>query len=75
LARILHLAWERWQIIGKINGDYIARAVTTAFYYTILVPFALVTRYLVDPLELRKPAHWRPRKPVGESLDSAREQS
>jgi hypothetical protein len=75
LERILQTAWRRWQIISKINGDYIARFITTLFYYTILVPFALITKFWVDPLEQRKPTAWRARKPVPESIDAARQQS
>lgn len=77
MSQILRTAWERFQIIGQANGDYIARFVTFVMYFSILIPFALITRLLVDPLETRKSArpHWRGRKPVGESLQDARSQS
>jgi hypothetical protein len=76
LISIIRVAWQRWQIIGKINGDYIARFVTNLFYFTILVPFAIITKFLVDPLELRKAAtsHWKEKKPVGTTLDEVRSQ-
>lgn len=77
MSQILRTAWERFQIIGQANGDYIARFVTFVMYFSVLIPFALITRFLVDPLEVRKSVqpHWRKRKPVGESLNDARSQS
>lgn len=73
---ILRLAWDRWQIIGRINGDYVARFITITFYFTILVPFALGLQLLSDPLALRKQvvAHWIARKPVGSGIEDARGQ-
>jgi hypothetical protein len=76
VGTILRTAWDRFQIIGQANGDYIARFVTFVMYFTLLIPFALIARYLVDPLEMRKAAraHWRARKPVGVTLEDARSQ-
>jgi hypothetical protein len=68
-------AWERWQIIAKINGDYLARLLVNLFYFTIMVPFAVGIKLLTDPLALRNPvARWLERKPVGSSLEDARSQ-
>ncbi len=73
---ILHTAWERWQIIGHVNGEYISRFVTNLFYFTILVPFGLGVRFFADPLELHKVAksYWKERKPINTALDDARSQ-
>lgn len=68
------LAWERWKIIGHVNGEYIGRFTATLFYYTILVPFALGAQALVDPLKLRRPVAWVPRKPVSAALKDAQDQ-
>lgn len=77
MRSIIRLAWERFKVIGEINGDYIARFVTLIFYFTILMPFALIARFIVDPLELRKSgkAVWKARKAVGVTLEDARSQS
>jgi hypothetical protein len=77
VSHILRTAWERFQIIGQVNGDYVARFVTSVMYFSVLIPFALIARFIVDPLEMRKSAqpHWRKRKLVGETLDDARSQS
>ena len=76
LKDILQTAWQRWQIIAHINGDYVARFVVNAFYFTIMIPFALGARLFTDPLQLRNipQAHWKERKAVGASLDEARSQ-
>ncbi len=73
---ILRTAWERWQIIGHINGEYVSRFITNFFYFTILVPFGLGVRLFADPLSLRKGASssWKARKPVNTALDDARSQ-
>ena len=76
LSRIFRIAWDRWQIIAHINGDYIARLVVNLFFFTIMVPFALGVKLLSDPLSLRKNASssWLDRKRVGAKLDEARSQ-
>jgi hypothetical protein len=73
---ILRTAWERWRIIARINGDYVARFITNLFFFTILVPFAIVAKLFTDPLGLRQSAasHWKTRKSVGVSIDEARSQ-
>jgi len=77
LGNIIRTAWDRFQIIGKANGDYVSRFITFLMYCTVLVPFALIARYFVDPLEMNKSVkpHWRARKPVGTTLEEARNQS
>jgi hypothetical protein len=75
LNRILQIAWQRWQVIAHVNGDYIARLFVNLFYFTVLVPFALITK-LSDPLALRNAqnAEWKTRKPVSAKLEDARNQ-
>ncbi len=77
MSKILRIAWDRFQIIGQANGDYVARAVTFLMYFSVIVPFALIARYAIDPLEIRKNKgpHWRTRKPVSASIKDARSQS
>jgi hypothetical protein len=72
---MLKNAWERWKILNEILGDYHARAITTLFYFTLFVPFALGVRLLADPLHIKgKPAQWLPKPPVPTSLEDARRQ-
>lgn len=60
----------------KANGDYVARFITNLFYFTILVPFAIIAKLFTDPLGLRQTANpnWKARKPVGATIDDARSQ-
>jgi hypothetical protein len=68
------IAWERYKIIGAIMGDIIGRVIATVFYFTILVPFGIISRLFTDPLYLR-PEHMKPswieREPVENQLESA----
>ncbi len=65
-----------WRRFGLILGDIVARVVLTAFYFTIFVPFALITRALRDPLGLARTdgATWIPVEGADETLESARRQ-
>lgn len=40
----LSVVWAAWKRIGRFVGDLIARVVLTVFYFTVFVPFGLVTR-------------------------------
>jgi len=75
ILNVLHQAWHRWQLIARANGDLIARLTVVAFYYTIFAVFAILARLFADPLNLKRPNAWLDRKPVGVSLDEARDQS
>ncbi len=72
--QILRIAWDRWQIIGHVNGNYIGRLTTVLFYYTILIPFALGAQLFGDPLGLKHKAGWLDRKPISAALNDARSQ-
>ncbi|MBX3084508.1 MAG: hypothetical protein KF716_22915 [Anaerolineae bacterium] len=75
MEEIIREVWDRFQIIGRIVGDYVARFFATLFYYVVLIPFALIAKQ-ADPLDARVATPiWRTRKPVGNSLDDARSQS
>jgi hypothetical protein len=74
LNEILRVAWDRWLVITHANGDYLARFVVNAFYFTLMVPFALGMQLFSDPLALRDKVHWLERKPVATKLDDARSQ-
>jgi hypothetical protein len=69
-------AWALWQRLGHALGDLVARVALTAFFVTIMAPFALITRALRDPLGTKpgNRAAWLPAEPVGGTLDDARRQ-
>jgi hypothetical protein len=53
--------WERWKQIAKAIGDFQARLILSVFYFVIVGPFALIVRWVADPLLLKKSAEqgWR----------------
>jgi len=73
-------AWERWQIINKVNGDFIAQVALFLFYYTICATFAfgawIVGRLRVtrDPLKRKQPTTWTDRLISSATIDDARQQ-
>jgi hypothetical protein len=76
LKEIIQLAWDRFTIITAIIGDVQGRAIATAFYFTVLVPFGVASRLLSDPLALKSSGQpsWINRPPTPEALDAARRQ-
>ena len=73
-------AWDRWQIINKVNGDFIAKVAIAVFYYTVCAAFAggavIISglRPGLDPLNRKHPAAWAARRSVKAALDNARQQ-
>ena len=58
-------------------GNFQSRALLTVFYFTVLVPFALLTRLFGDPLRLKErgaKTSWLAWSEREASLDSARQQ-
>jgi len=77
LTEIIQLAWNRFKIITAIIGDVQGRLIATLFYFTILVPFGVMSRLLSDPLRLKTLAgdfSWLDRPAVPEELDAAQKQ-
>jgi hypothetical protein len=56
--------WEAWKRIGKRIGDIQARVLLIFFYFVVLSPFALVLRWVSDPLAIKPGAQrsWGARK-------------
>jgi hypothetical protein len=73
-AQMLRFAWKRFTLIGEIMGEVNGRVLVTAFYYTILVPFGIISRIATDPLNRKSTPGWIERQPVKRDLDSARSQ-
>jgi hypothetical protein len=66
---------SRLKTAGVRLGDLCARALLTAFYFTLLVPFGLASRFLHDPLGLRSGktrSFWVKKRAVEPGLDHAR---
>lgn len=70
----LRKIWHGWKRFGQIIGDFLGRFVLTIFYFTLFVPFALIVRFFMDPLALKKtgPSTWLERKTQDLTLDDSR---
>ena len=75
MKRIREIAWQRFSINSAIVADINGRFIATAFYYTIMAPFGLLSAVFMDPLR-RKSADntWLERSPVPTDMSSAKEQ-
>ena len=68
--------WASWKKFGHFMGDLLARVVLTVFYFTILLPFGLLTTLFGDPLSIKsktKPT-WLKRETGDQTLAEARRQ-
>lgn len=77
MAAIIRFAWKRFGVIGAALGDIQGRAVATLFYFTILVPFGIISRLFTDPMHLKvhqAQTYWVDRPPVPEDLENAKRQ-
>ncbi|MEM7532151.1 MAG: hypothetical protein AAF639_08245 [Chloroflexota bacterium] len=45
--------WPAWKRFGQLMGDIVGRVVLTIFYFTIFLPFGLVSRLGRDPLTIQ----------------------
>ena len=52
---MLRRAWQAWKRIAHKIGNFQARVLLTIFYGLVVLPFGLVTRWLSDPLRIKRP--------------------
>ena len=72
---VWQIAWERFSLNSSIVADFNGRFIATLFYFTILLPFGLLSTLFMDPLRRRsQPPAWQEREPVAADIDSARQQ-
>ena len=85
MREIWDIIWHRFNVIMAVVSDANARAIAIFFYFTILVPFGLGSRFMSDPLRQKlvtdsngkqRPVgqEWINRDPVPTDVDSARQQ-
>jgi hypothetical protein len=46
--------WQHWEGIARAIADFQSRLLLTLLYFTVLVPFGMVARLVVDPLRIRR---------------------
>lgn len=76
MKRIREIAWERFSINSALVADINGRFIATLFYWTVMVPFGLLSALFMDPLMKKRsldPA-WREREAVAADMKSAKEQ-
>lgn len=74
---LVRVAWARLKVILAVVGDAQGRFIAILFYFTILVPFGLISRAFTDPFHLRphrEDSYWLKRDPVPSDLDAAKQQ-
>lgn len=75
MKKLLNIAWDRFSVNSAIVADLNGRFIATAFYFTIMVPFGLLSAIFMDPLRKRKgAASWTEREALPTDIASAREQ-
>ena len=75
MKNLLKIAWDRFSVNSAIVADINGRFIATAFYFTIMAPFGLLSAIFMDPLRKRKgDAIWTEREPLPTDIASAREQ-
>jgi hypothetical protein len=70
---LIHKIWAGWKRIGGLIGDFVGRLILTLLYFTLVLPFGLITRLGRDPLDLRRdqPPRWIERAAPEDTLDEA----
>jgi hypothetical protein len=63
-GRALRRFWTEWQKLAADIGDFQARLVLTVFYWTVMLPFGLLVRLVLRPMQTRPvpgAIRWLPR--------------
>lgn len=75
MKEIWDLAWSRFNVITGVIADGNGRFIATLFYFTIMVPFGIISALTMDPLHIKSNnPDWLQREPVPTDIESAREQ-
>lgn len=75
MKKLLRLAWDRFSLNSSVVSDINGRFIATLFYFTILVPFGLLSTLFMDPLRIKSAdSGWHRREPVATDIKSAKEQ-
>lgn len=75
MKKIWEIAWNRFSVNSSIIADGNGRFIATLFYYTVMVPFGLLSALTMDPLDIKRAnARWHKREAAAADIESAREQ-
>jgi hypothetical protein len=65
--------WEGWKELAGYIGDFQSRFILTVFYFTLMVPFALLSKVMGASLPPTLDG-WQSRTEGESSLEAARQQ-
>jgi len=68
--------WARWKIIAEKIGHFQTMLILSLVYFVVVSPFALVVRFLKDPLRIRKieESNWTEKGSLDHTIETARKQ-
>jgi hypothetical protein len=77
--RLWSRCWAAWMRLSRAMGTVFGRVALTICYFTVLVPFAVLTKTISDPLVLnprnhKTGPHWHPSFENTSGWDQARHQ-
>ncbi len=71
---VFGLGLKRFNLAAGIVGEVQGKGITYVFYFTVLVPFGIISRLFTDPMHLKASPSWRKRDAVPTDLESAQGQ-
>ncbi len=71
MSKALTWLWHRWQRLGRLMGNVIARVVMTVLYFTVVLPFGVGVRLLGDPLQMKARPKWLTREDRAQTMEDA----
>jgi hypothetical protein len=74
---MLRRFWEGWKRVGQWIGDAVARVFLSVFYFTVFLPFGLMSRLFADPLRIKSHDEdlWLDRSTRDRTMEDLRSQS
>jgi hypothetical protein len=70
---LLKKIWHGWLRFGLFIGNLFGRIILTILYFTIVLPFGILTSLAMDPLNIKHPAPvWVERTTRDRTIDDAR---
>jgi hypothetical protein len=74
---ILKRIWSVWKKLGTAIGDFLARIVLSILYFTLVLPFGLITCLTRDPLDLDPDSQtrWHDRRTNDHTIEDGRKLS
>lgn len=70
---LLKKIWHGWLRFGLLIGNLVGRLILTLLYFIVVLPFGILTRLTMDPLNIKHPVpQWLERTTSDRTLEEAR---